>query len=137
MSQQDNFSGGFVLGAIVGGVVGGVVGAVLTQARLTEADESTRSKPELPDAKTARAKRKAIRGSAEQNIELARRSLEDKIAQLNDAIDDVRQQLSSVNGRPISATRSAEATDDDYPAGSSDSLELRRVNREKSFDEDL
>jgi hypothetical protein len=31
-------------------------------------------------------------------MEVARRSLEDKIAQLNDAIDDVRQQLGGVNG---------------------------------------
>lgn len=119
MSQQDNFSSGFVLGAIVGGVVGGIVGAVITQARLTEADELPGSKSELPEAKNTKARRKAIRGSTEQNIELARRGLEDKIAQLNDAIDDVRQQLSSVNGRAIEG---------DYPPGSS--------NREGSFTED-
>ena len=39
--------------------------------------------------------------STEQSIEVARRSLEDKIAQLNDAIDGVRQQLGHVNGRAI------------------------------------
>jgi hypothetical protein len=33
-------------------------------------------------------------------MEVARRGLEDKIAQLNDAIDDVRQQLGTVNGTP-------------------------------------
>jgi hypothetical protein len=33
----------------------------------------------------------------ETNIELARRRLEDKIAQLNGAIDDVRHQLASVD----------------------------------------
>jgi prefoldin subunit 5 len=36
--------------------------------------------------------------NSEESIEAARRSLEDKIAQLNTAIDDVRQQLGKVNG---------------------------------------
>ncbi|BAU14346.1 hypothetical protein LEP3755_48930 [Leptolyngbya sp. NIES-3755] len=94
MSQQDNFSGGFVLGAIVGGIVGGIIGSVVTSQRLAEEVEE---KPELKNAKP----KKKMRASEEQNIELARRSLEDKIAQLNDAIDDVRQQLGSVNGRGI------------------------------------
>lgn len=94
MSQQDNFSGGFVLGAIVGGIVGGIIGSVVTSQRLAEEVEE---KPELPNAKP----KKRVKGSSEQNIELARRSLEDKIAQLNDAIDDVRQQLGSVNGRAV------------------------------------
>lgn len=92
MSQQDNFSGGFVLGAIVGGIVGGIVGSVVTAQRFAEEVEE---KPELQKAK------KRMRSASEQNIELARRSLEDKIAQLNDAIDDVRQQLGTVNGRAI------------------------------------
>jgi hypothetical protein len=99
MSQQDNFSGGFVLGAIVGGIVGGVVGAVVTSQRLAEELEELPPKPDLPDAR-AKSKRR-MRGAAEQNIELARRGLEDKIAQLNDAIDDVRQQLGTVNGRAV------------------------------------
>lgn len=94
MSQQDNFSGGFVLGAIVGGIVGGIIGSVVTSQRLAEEVE------EKPELKTAKPKKK-MRASAEQNIELARRSLEDKIAQLNDAIDDVRQQLGTVNGRAV------------------------------------
>jgi hypothetical protein len=34
------------------------------------------------------------------DIEAARRGLEDKIAQLNEAIDDVRQKLGGVNGTP-------------------------------------
>lgn len=96
MSQQDNFSGGFVLGAIVGGVVGGIIGSVVTAQRLAEESEEVQTKPELQ----AKPKRR-MRGSTEQNIELARRGLEDKIAQLNDAIDDVRQQLGTVNGRAI------------------------------------
>jgi gas vesicle protein len=99
MSQQDNFSGGFLLGAIVGGAIGGVLGALLTAQRLTEDPEEGTLKPELAEKKSKR-KRRSLSASSEQNIELARRSLEDKIAQLNDAIDVARQQLGSVNGRP-------------------------------------
>ncbi len=99
MSQQDNFSGGFLLGAIVGGAIGGVLGALLTAQRLGEEAEETTLKPELSEKK-AKRKRRSLSASADQNIELARRSLEDKIAQLNDAIDDARQQLGSVNGHP-------------------------------------
>ena len=39
-------------------------------------------------------------------MEVARRGLEDKIAQLNDAIDDVRQQLGTVNGGESNRERS-------------------------------
>jgi gas vesicle protein len=111
MSQQDNFSSGFFLGALVGGVVGGVLGALLTSQRLNEDGDET-GKPELSDAKTAKAKKRAFKPSTEQNIELARRSLEDKIAQLNDAIDDVRQQLSTVNGRSIERDRDSSLTEE-------------------------
>lgn len=110
MSQQDNFSGGFVLGAIVGGVVGGIIGAALTSQRLAEEAETAGAKPELADAKP-RGKRR-MRASAEQDIELARRGLEDKIAQLNDAIDDVRQQLGNVNGRAIDQDREGSLRED-------------------------
>lgn len=101
--SQDNFSGGFVLGAIVGGVVGGIIGATLASQR-EEAEEGT--SPELPKAK------RRVRASSEQNIELARRSLEDKIAQLNDAIDDVRQQLGNVNGHAIEHDREGSLRED-------------------------
>jgi gas vesicle protein len=111
MSQQDNFSGGFLLGAIVGGVVGGVLGALLTSQRLEEtSEEALLRKADAPEVK-AKGKKRPL-GSTEQNIELARRSLEDKIAQLNDAIDDVRQQLSSVNGQAIEGDREGSLTEE-------------------------
>ena len=106
MSQQDNFAGGFVLGAIVGGVIGGVLGSLLTAQRLEGATEEPLLRPE--DGK----KKRSIRGATEQNIELSRRSLEDKIAQLNDAIDDVRQQLGSVNGRATEIERERSFTEE-------------------------
>ncbi|RMF63049.1 MAG: hypothetical protein D6742_18590 [Cyanobacteria bacterium J069] len=74
---------------MVGGVVGGVLG-VLVAPRL--------SRQESLDGKKSDASRRLP--MTEQGIEDSRRGLEDKIAQLNDAIDDVRQQLGGVNGSP-------------------------------------
>jgi hypothetical protein len=90
MSQRDGFAGGFFLGAIVGGVVGGVLGAVVATRRLSQ--ESGEENP------TLLSPGKGAKFEPEERMERARRSLEDKIAQLNLAIDDVRQQLSAVNG---------------------------------------
>lgn len=86
MGQKDNFAGGFLLGSLIGGVVGGILGSVL-------ASRSNRSESLLDKRED-----EAI-GSldSEENIELARRRLEDKIAQLNLVIDDVRHQLGNVN----------------------------------------
>lgn len=106
MSQQDNFSGGFVLGAIVGSVIGGVLGSLLTAQRLEGATEESLLKPE--DGK----RKRSLRGATEQNMELSRRSLEDKIAQLNDAIDDVRHQLGNVNGRATESDRERSFTEE-------------------------
>jgi hypothetical protein len=93
MSQQDNFVGGFLLGTLVGGALGGVVGA-LAASRI---QAGSKGKTSLP---------KVDRGLAfgefddtdEESIEAARLGLESKIAQLNEAIDDVRQQLGGING---------------------------------------
>jgi gas vesicle protein len=89
MSQQDNFFGGFVLGTIVGGVVGGIAG-VLVSSRLAQEEDGLK--------KVEGKGKRGLKPPTEQTIEVARRGLEDKIAQLNDAIDDVRQQLGAVNG---------------------------------------
>ncbi|NEQ29116.1 MAG: hypothetical protein F6K28_61295 [Microcoleus sp. SIO2G3] len=94
MSQQDNFVGGFIAGAICGGVVGGVIG-VLVASRLGEGNPAEEFS-KLEDRPNR--KRRSLKPPTEQSIELARRGLEDKIAQLNDAIDDVREQLGGVNG---------------------------------------
>lgn len=99
MSQRDGFSGGFLLGTIVGGVVGGVVGALLTAKQFTnETDAPDKMGPNTLGTKANRKKRAIKPGREGVEMEAARRSLEDKIAQLNDAIDDVRQQLGGVNG---------------------------------------
>lgn len=91
MSQRNGFSNGFILGSILGGVVGGVLGTLL--ATRNESKSSANSS-------SLRTSREPALNS-EESIELARHGLEDKIAQLNLAIDDVRQQLDSVHRNSI------------------------------------
>ena len=89
MSQKDGFGSGFVLGSIIGGVFGGLLGASLFSYR----DKQNSKEPNKPLAEGEQA----VKFTTEESIEVARHSLEDKIAQLNLAIDDVRQQLKTVN----------------------------------------
>ena len=89
MSNREGFTGGFIAGAAIGGLVGAVLGAVLVK-RATE-----NSLIELSESKGSKGKKRQLET---ERIEVARLSLEDKIAQLNQAIDDVRLQLGSVNG---------------------------------------
>ncbi|HEY9896267.1 MAG TPA: hypothetical protein V6D34_12815 [Candidatus Sericytochromatia bacterium] len=99
MSQRDNFSGGFLLGAMFGGIVGGALGAVVASRVLNPQSEEPLLSGSQADPQGSRVKRRSLKAADEQaEMEVARRSLEDKIAQLNDAIDDVRQQLGGVNG---------------------------------------
>ncbi|WP_008317948.1 hypothetical protein [Leptolyngbya sp. PCC 6406] len=92
MSQQDNFGSGFLLGTLFGGIVGGLVGAVVASRLNREASDDDRG--ELPPGRSEAD----LLSPSEEEMELARRGLEDKIAQLNSAIDDVRQRLGGVNG---------------------------------------
>ncbi|HEY9887754.1 MAG TPA: hypothetical protein V6D02_05090 [Candidatus Obscuribacterales bacterium] len=84
MSQQDNFGSGFLLGTLFGGVIGGVVGAVVAARVVRQGDKASLDSAEVGEAAL---------GPSDEDMELARRGLEDKIAQLNTAIDDVRQRL--------------------------------------------
>ena len=109
MSQQDNFSSGFVWGAVLGGIAGGLIGSTLAN-RSGEPDDDvdsehdsnrrTNPQPEFPPAKSRRRPLR-LESAPKKNMELARQSLEDKIASLNDAIDDVRQQLHQVNAEDV------------------------------------
>ena len=91
MSQQNGFGSGFILGSIIGGVVGGVLGTVLTSRNERHSDGD----------RVLRKNEREIPFGSEETMELARHGLEDKIAQLNLAIDDVRQQLGSVQSNSI------------------------------------
>lgn len=108
MSQSDNFFGGFLVGTLVGGVVGGIVGVVVA-SKLNNNDETKSERFARLRAAKAKEARQKLKPPTEQSIEAARRGLETKIAQLNDAIDDVRQQLNTVNGstKPIDEERLA------------------------------
>jgi hypothetical protein len=87
MSQRDGFTSGFLAGALVGGLVGGLVGALVASRQKAEPEEEGAF---LDASESSNVEASSIEG--------ARRSLDAKIAQLNSAIDDVRQQLGSVNG---------------------------------------
>ncbi len=116
MSQQDNFSSGFFWGAVFGGIAGGVVGALLVNKAgiMDGSDDSDGDDVVEPDVSLGASRGRPLRISAtpERNMEVARQSLEDKIASLNDAIDDVRQQLQQVNGGDRSATLNPTGADD-------------------------
>ncbi len=92
MSQQNGFGSGFVLGSVIGGVVGGLIGTVL--ATRNEKQIAGQQNSSLQDGSE-------ISFGSEESIELARHGLEDKIAQLNLAIDDVRQQLGTVKANSL------------------------------------
>jgi gas vesicle protein len=94
MSEKNGFGNGFIFGSIVGGVIGGLLGTLLANKN-TQQSSSDRDRYNSLDASSA------VEFNTEESIEMARHGLEDKIAQLNLAIDDVRQQLSSVTARDI------------------------------------
>jgi gas vesicle protein len=98
MSQRDGFASGFLVGTIVGGLLGGVIGALVATGRDNDDEEGEQSLLNSSRKELKAMKNKKRQLKAEEGIEVARRSLEDKIAQLNMAIDDVRQQLGTVNG---------------------------------------
>ena len=92
MSQQDNFGSGFLLGTLFGGVIGGVVGAVVASRVVQEGSDKTALRLDDGDREGVPL------NPSDEEMEVARRGLEDKIAQLNSAIDDVRQRLGGTNG---------------------------------------
>lgn len=111
MSQRDGFAGGFLAGAVVGSLVGGVVGALIASGRASSAEsEASLLNSTSPEAKPIKGRKRQLTG--EESIEFARRSLEDKIAQLNAAIDEVRTQLSTVNGNALETGRERSLTKD-------------------------
>ena len=102
MNQRDGFTNGFLAGTLVGGIVGGVIGALVASGRtnvaLPDGDKDQKLNPKLSNPKDSKGKRRQLKEPAsEVSIEAARRSLEDKIAQLNETIDEVRLTLGNVN----------------------------------------
>lgn len=108
MSNRNGFTGGFLAGAIFGSVVGGVLGSVLA----TRSSQDSRSDDNTNNRLAERDRTRSLLNP--ENMESARRNLEDKIAQLNDTIDDVREQLHVVNRQeqPASGDRPLNSVDD-------------------------
>jgi uncharacterized membrane-anchored protein YhcB (DUF1043 family) len=77
VSQNDRFGDGLAVGVIVGSVVGAVIG-VLVANRVATSPEA------LPTQ------------DPEQALGDAKRSLEEKITQLNEAIESAREKLATV-----------------------------------------
>ncbi len=103
MKERDGFASGFFAGAIFGSVVGGIVGTLVASRRdpeLAAEQELQMSVGSIEARKASTAKRRQMKANVGEGMEMemARRSLEDKIAQLNATIDEVRQQLGNVNG---------------------------------------
>ncbi|WP_341735808.1 MAG: hypothetical protein ACM65L_09710 [Microcoleus sp.] len=106
MSNRDGFTGGFIAGATVGGLVGAVLGAVLSR-RAAEAFLADSS--ESKSIKGSKGKSSQMEA---QRMEVARLSLEDKISQLNQAIDDVRLEIRDVNGNNVQHTSQSSLAED-------------------------
>lgn len=105
--KSDNFFGGFILGAIAGGVVGALIASRLNDSAKQnelESDQILDDEESLLD---------------QEPVDLARRGLEQKIAQLNAAIDAVSNELSvsTGNGRKksLSNTNSNSDREDESP----------------------
>ncbi|MGY6530254.1 MAG: hypothetical protein ACXITR_10030 [Cyanobacterium sp.] len=84
MSEKDNFGSGFLLGTIIGGIVGGVIGAIASK-KVNDMGQND-SDTDLNSLDNGFLNNR-------ENIETARLSLEEKINQLNHAIEDVRVTL--------------------------------------------
>lgn len=94
MAQREGFGSGFLLGSLVGGIVGGIIGATLVNRKAEGRDgDDLFQAPAAIDP-----------SEAEGQAMDARRSLEEKISQINLAIEDVRQRLGGENGTPLDRT---------------------------------
>ncbi len=81
MSNKDNFGSGFILGTIIGGVVGGVIGSLIANQN-----------KEIFETENDNSVMKNIKYTVDNTEDIleTKTNLEDKINQLNHAIDEVR-----------------------------------------------
>jgi hypothetical protein len=100
VSNRDRFSSGFWLGTLVGGVVGGIVGATIATQRANRFEEASDS-DSLAGDRGEKRPLKSSRMRTMDRMEVARRSLDDKIGDLNNAIDAVRASIGQVPGDTV------------------------------------
>jgi hypothetical protein len=100
VSNRDGFSSGFWLGTLVGGVVGGIVGATIATQRANRPEDPLDS-DSLAGDRGEKRPLKSSRVRSMDRMEVARRSLDDKIGDLNNAIDAVRASIGQVPGDTV------------------------------------
>lgn len=83
MSDKNNFGTGFILGTIVGGILGGVIGSIV----------ASRSQSANPNGGKKGGKQEYFNSLDESQGENTRITLEEKINQLNRAIDEIKLDL--------------------------------------------
>ena len=89
----------FGWGTLVGGVVGGIVGASIASQRASRIEDDSESN-RLASSNSPKRPLKSSRNRTMDRMELARRSLDDKISDLNNAIDSVRSSIGNTPGDP-------------------------------------
>lgn len=103
--SQDRFYSGLAIGALLGGLTGGLLGYLLaapspeSDARSTETSRRIRRARKKNYASSADPQivLEEVQQSADQAISDARQSINVKIAQLNDAIEQARDKLGTSN----------------------------------------
>ncbi len=118
MSDRNGFSSGFWLGTLVGGVVGGIVGSVIVGANQRDEQIDSESLGERSQKRPFKSSR--IRTT--DRMEMARQSLDDKISELNNAIDAVRSSVSNVSGETIDPPIDRSAIDFESPQSGSEKV---------------
>ncbi|AFY59288.1 hypothetical protein [Synechococcus sp. PCC 6312] len=88
-NRSDRFGSGFIAGAVFGSIVGAFAAVFLTN-KLAELEAG-------PPNRSPAGGRLPLGMNDETAMESARQGLEAKIAQLNDAVDDLQQRLSTVS----------------------------------------
>ncbi len=101
MSNRDKFSSGFWLGTLVGGVVGGIVGATIANNRANRVEDELQNTQLPNEGNEKRPLKSSRRSRSTDRMEIARRSLDDKISDLNNAIDAVRSSVGPVTTTDI------------------------------------
>ncbi|MGA7955343.1 MAG: hypothetical protein WCA07_17665 [Gloeobacterales cyanobacterium] len=107
--NQDHFYSGLAIGALLGGLTGGLIGYLLaapssrSDSRSDEISKRIRRAKKKNYASTSdpRMVLKEVQQSADQVISDARQSINVKIAQLNEAIEQARDKLGTSNHTKI------------------------------------
>ena len=110
MSNRDGFGSGFWLGTLVGGVVGGVIGATIANQRTNRLEDGIDSGL-LSGERGEKRPLKSGRLRTGDRMERARRSLDDKISDLNSAIDAVRGSIGHPPADPVEISINSVASD--------------------------